>query len=630
MNKYDKAVLNKASSIPAGVDAQRRKFLKDGSSFSLTALAISTLPMATLLTGCGATFHGVNFANWSGNIRASNIMLAEIFNETDAQDIVQWANELEYTVRPVGEMHNWSPLVIDQHTKSSDSVVLVDSSALNSIAMVEAQPTYGVVKVGAGALMEDIHKFLSDHRSSGGSPSGYAFQNAPAPGDLTIAGVLAINGHGTGVPYDGSVESPHFNGSVSNLILSITAIVWNSATSQYEARTFHRDEIDTDVFLTHLGRILITEVTLQVVPNINLRCQSYTEISWKELFHQDPNNSQFTVHNILNSYGRMETIWFPFTEYPWLKIWKNSPTKPAESTATTAPYNYGFSQQIPLFASEAIKVLLYAYPHLVPPFGLIQYFITHLSLNGTLNINALTEAVQNLGMSGDDTNILMQLVNLTGMDSTQSSGALNDLWGPAHHTTLYVRKDTLRVTANGYAIHVPRAGVQTLLHDFAEKFVELLGQYQDRGQFPVAGPMEIRVTGLEDTSGLKTRNGVAPPPPAISALTKSTTAANNIDTAVWLDLLAFPDAPGSALFYHEIEQWLYNRYPADQVRVEWSKGWGYNESGDGPWTDQDVLKNKIPNSFSQTPRTFANTAAVLQSYDPQNVYNNKLHDELFG
>ena len=56
----------------------------------------------------------------------------------------------------------------------------------------------------------------------------YGFTTVPAPGDLTIGGVLAIDGHGTAVK--GSTETPVPGtsfGSLSNLIQSMTVVAWN-------------------------------------------------------------------------------------------------------------------------------------------------------------------------------------------------------------------------------------------------------------------------------------------------------------------------------------------------------------------------------------------------------------------
>ena len=62
------------------------------------------------------------------------------------------------------------------------------------------------------------------------------FVATPAPGDLTLGGVLAIDGHGTGIPAQGENRLPGQSyGSLSNSIVALTAVVWDGAAGQYDA-----------------------------------------------------------------------------------------------------------------------------------------------------------------------------------------------------------------------------------------------------------------------------------------------------------------------------------------------------------------------------------------------------------
>ena len=52
----------------------------------------------------------------------------------------------------------------------------------------------------------------------------------PAPGDITIGGALAIDAHGAALPANGETQvSGSTYGSLSNLVTSLTAVVWSSA-----------------------------------------------------------------------------------------------------------------------------------------------------------------------------------------------------------------------------------------------------------------------------------------------------------------------------------------------------------------------------------------------------------------
>ena len=73
--------------------------------------------------------------------------------------------------------------------------------------------------------------------------AGLGLTAHPAPGDITIGGALAIDGHGTAIPADGETIIPgHTYGSVSNLILSLTAVVWSASQRQYVLQTFGRSD----------------------------------------------------------------------------------------------------------------------------------------------------------------------------------------------------------------------------------------------------------------------------------------------------------------------------------------------------------------------------------------------------
>ena len=146
--------------------------------------------------------------------------------------------------------------------------------------------------------------------------AGLGLTAHPAPGDITIGGALAIDGHGTAIPALGETMIPgHTYGSVSNLILSLNAVVWNAAQSQYVVQSFDRADPGIQPLLVHLGRTFITEVTLQVGANSRLRCQSFTNVPASELFGA-PGSSSQTFDSYVEQSGRVETIWFPFTSHP--------------------------------------------------------------------------------------------------------------------------------------------------------------------------------------------------------------------------------------------------------------------------------------------------------------------------
>ena len=266
---------------------------------------------------------------------------------------------------------------------------------------------------------------------------------------MTLGGVLAIDGHGTGVPAIGEKKlAGQTYGSISNLVVSITAAVFDASQGKYVAKTFQRNDPDIRAFLVHIGRAFVLSAQLQTSANQNLRCESITNIHYKELFAQDKLAGR-TFSHFLDQSGRVETIWFPFSDYPWLKVWTVTPQRPLTSRLTYKPFNYWFSNNLIKPITDLIhKIVVNKSAYLTPTFGKTQYEISKLGLNGT-------------PLSGITT------ILTGGLASTQTY----DLWGASKNVLMYVKPTTLRVTANGYAVITSRANVQKVIADFCDYYL---------------------------------------------------------------------------------------------------------------------------------------------------------------
>jgi FAD/FMN-containing dehydrogenase len=60
-----------------------------------------------------------------------------------------------------------------------------------------------MLKVQSGATIDALMNFLERQSGGKGAAPGYSFPHIPATGNLTIGGVLAINGHGTAIRIHG-------------------------------------------------------------------------------------------------------------------------------------------------------------------------------------------------------------------------------------------------------------------------------------------------------------------------------------------------------------------------------------------------------------------------------------------
>ncbi|MFE7272007.1 cholesterol oxidase substrate-binding domain-containing protein [Streptomyces sp. NPDC057623] len=514
------------------------------------------------------------YRNWVGEITADGLWACAPDGPEQVPAVVNWAWRHGWRVRARGSSHGWSPLTITPGTGSDAPVLLVDTaSRLTGLAL--ESPTS--VRAGAGVTLEALLGYLEER--------GLGVTAAPAPGNLTLGGALAIDAHGTAVPAQGEERLPgHTYGSLSNLVLSLTAVVWDEASGAYVLRTYDRAEPDCAALLAHLGRALVTEVVLRVGANTNLRCVSRTDIPAGELFAA-PGGDGRTLASFLDRAGRVEAIWFAFTELPWLKVWSVSPTRPLASRHVRRPYNYPFSDSVPTPVADLVgRMVSDGAWYLAPVLGNAQYDVAALGLVATLSA---------------------------------------DLWGPSKNTLLYLRPTTLRIATNGYGVLTGRDQVQRVVAEFTSFYRERLTAYAERGQFPVNGSVEIRVTGIDDPTDVGVDGARTP---LLSAL-RPRADRPEWDTAVWLNILTLPGTPHAEAFLSQIERFLLRTFDGEyaQTRVEWSKGWAYTR--DAAWSDGEVLGTAVPGTFGED--VWGVASGTLDRLDPHGVFGNAFLDRLF-
>lgn len=520
------------------------------------------------------------YQNWSGEINVSSLWTCAPATSTDVVTIANWAYAHGYEIRPRGMMHNWSPLTVAPSATCNTKVVLVDTTQHLTSVTVNATSSPKSVTAQTGVTMEALLTALET--------AGLGVNATPAPGDLTLGGVLAIDGHGTAVPAVGETPTSGFTyGTISNLVLSLTAVVWNPTNIRYELQTYLRTDPRCQALLVHVGRSFIVAAKLQVGTNKRLRCQSWFDVPATEMF-APAGSSGRTLASYIDSAGRVEAIWFPFTANPWLKVWSVTPSKPFFSVQVNAPYNYSFSDSIPPALTNLLAQLIAGAWSLTPSFGQLQYDIVAAGLVTTFTY---------------------------------------DIWGWSKNLMLYVKPTTLRVTANGYAVLTSRANIQRAVNEFTTFYSARLAAYQAAGKFPMNGPVEIRVTGLDNAGDVV---GGGAYEPQLSAL-RPRPDHPEWNVAVWFDILTLPGTPTANQFYREIEQWMFSNYSGTYatVRPEWSKGWGYTNTA--AWADPTVLGTTIPNAYRAGQAVGDNwdkALASLDALDPGRIFSSPLLDSL--
>ncbi|CCQ17468.1 putative oxidoreductase [Rhodococcus sp. AW25M09] len=569
-------------------ELNRRAFLAGGAGAIAAASVLRAAPVGAVPFGSanstldsplnfppGIPLYQQRYQNWSKEIMLDAIWTCSPSTPEDVVRLANWASENDYRIRPRGAMHGWTPLTIE-NGENIDRTVLVDTMV--HLDGVTVDPEGSTVTAGAGATLEAILQQLENH--------GLGWASVPAPGVLSIAGALAVGAHGAAVPAVGETPAPGTTyGSLSNLVTSLTAVVWTG--SHYALRTFDRSDPRITPLLTHLGRTFVTSVTLQASANSRMRCQSYTDIDWRELFGASTASGR-TFARYLDESGRVEAIWYPFTDNPWLKVWSVCPDKPPTAREVTGPYNYTFSDNLPEAASDFIGQLTRGHTSIAPAFGQFFYGTTVAGLAAT---------------------------------------AAQDIWGWSKNVQFYIKPSTLLLTEGGGAVITSREHVGQVVHDFTQWFHERISHHLSIGQYPLNGPVEIRCCGMDDPSDVLVDSAGAP---TISAM-RPRPDHPEWNTAVWLNVLGIPGTPGMFAFYREMEQWMRSHYSGAWAtfRPEWSKGWAF--STELPYKDSTVIDTTLPDTYREGLPAEDNWDTALSVYnrlDPHRIYSNSMIDRL--
>lgn len=567
----------------------RRTVLKGaGASAALTFVPLG------VMSGAEAAAHGATaepklpggmqahvraYKNWSEAIQVDQVWTVSPQNASQVLELANWAFRNGWKIRAKGHAHTWCPITISGSEDQNTKVLLVDTRT--GLTGLTVKPgTNASVVVGAGVDQERLLGELAKH--------GLGIVQHPAPGDITIGGILAIGGHGTAIPAKGEQKhAGHSFGSVSNLVLELEAVVFDEGKGEYVLRRFKRNQPEIGPLLVSLGRSFLTEVTLRVGPEQKMRCESFMDVPLSELLAA-PGSSGRTVTSYLDSAGRMEIICFPHTRHPWLKVWTVAPSKPAMAKSVSGPFNYTFSDQLPRGIVNMVKSITQGAEAMTPMFGSIQWSTV-----------------------------------ASGLTMTQTQ----DLWGSAKDLLMYVRPDTLRVTANGYAVLCERKNIQRVLNDFYRKYQSMNDRYAAQMSYPMNGPLEIRVVGLDNPADV----GISGAAEALLSPTRPAADHPEWDCAVYFDVLTLPGTRNANEYFAELEAWMYSNYTGSyaRTRVEWSKGWAYSAAG--AWQNHDVLTSKVPESVSagQPAGTrYQDAVSALQKMDPYRIFSAPLHDTL--
>ena len=185
-----------------------RRALLAGAGLGVAAASLGWIPGERIPAAIAQTSTPVNFpsgidlyqqsfVNWAQQIDIPDVWYCAPSSAAEVVTLANWAYQNGYRLRAVGQGHNWSPLVLAPGESASNVVLVNLQDSLTSIS-INTSGSPATVTVQAGATMNALLSTLQ--------ADGYGFTTIPAPGDLTIGGVLAINGHGSAIQATG--ETP--------------------------------------------------------------------------------------------------------------------------------------------------------------------------------------------------------------------------------------------------------------------------------------------------------------------------------------------------------------------------------------------------------------------------------------
>lgn len=580
----------------------RRRFM--GTALA-TAAAGSVLPGCKFVAGSGSNTLPVppnfpagielfqqGFINWARETKIAGVWSCSPRTAADVVTLANWARAHDYRLRPFGSGHGFAPTLLPRGD-SGQQVVLVHTHDLLNRISVNAGDDIPSVTCDAGAYIEDICKALEPH--------GFGLYHTTAPGNISIAGALAMNAHGAAVPKTGeSLQPGHSFGTLCNLVLEMTAVVWDDAQGRYVLKTFRRDEPAIGPLLTCVARAFVTQVKLQVGPNLKIRCLSNVSLTADEVLCLPEHQTANSFAQLSDQYGTVDVIFYPFESQRriWVKTWTVTPEKPATSREVFEPYALSSGVKVAPVAADMIASALRTYPRQIVP----RY--NALSFNGITSL----------------------------MANENPETKLNDIWGSAYTTTLYVQPVTHRKTVAAWGVIVARENLQRALGEFYQFFMQLIEDFRSRGLYPYTGPFELRAHGLDKPSDVLMPNAVEP----FLSGARPHPDHTEKDTIIWYAINNNVDQPAAAEFNTRLEQWFLRHF-ADYgiVRPEWTKSYAYTENGafGGGWTNNEVLLETFPNTWRQgypAGTTWDDAVAQLNAMDPHRVFSNHYLDRLFA
>lgn len=547
------------------------------------------------------------YRNWAENIHIKNMWVAVPRTYKDILVLANWAYLNDFMLRPKGYSNSWAPITVTRSSSCVNTVLVDTTQFLVQMKMLSSKGTFRAVQVQTGATIESLQTFLEDHNC--------ALWATPVMGELTVGGVLAVSSHGSGLGGGdgGPIPQGYSSGSMSNLILSFKAVVWDGDKESYVIRKFNRAEKDSRAFLAHMGRAFLTQVTLLVGPAYKLRCQTWSHLSAQKLLLEDGKGGEEgeedddadedddeeetfeeveipdegeeeneTFSSLVDKYHSVDLSVFPYTDQTLVLACSNR-TKHCPAKTVETPYPFSYLENVPRTVSTVISQFLSGRHYLAPMISRLNHQFNSVGLRLSNN---------------------------------------EDICGQSKNLQLrYNAKQSITHSySSGYAILTRRDSLQKVTGDVYRHYKELVDKFSQNWKYPQNEPIQFTVTGLDDPKHLPPFGKFDPPALSITSPLRKKRG-KRWDVALWVGINVYPGTRHFDKFMRELESYLFLSYDGEGdglVRPEWAKAWAFTD--DGAWDNHILLRKVIPKTFG-TDWDWAVRRLIY--YDPWHIFSNE-------
>ncbi|MEM6988871.1 MAG: FAD-binding protein [Myxococcota bacterium] len=516
----------------------------------------------------------VRIQSFDGLRRAPAIWHAIPWTKQDVVAIAQWATANGFLVRPRGKSHSWSPMQVAG--PSARHAILVDLRRMQTMRLAQDRRSG---RFSAGLTIEQISRFLDR--------AGLALPMCPAVGEVTLGGVLAVGGHGTGVTHDG-----RRGGTMGSLVRSLEVLCEDPnrpGTYRFEEVSREHEPSRLSALAVSLGSAFISEVTLGVESSRVFSVRSGARRMDQYFGAKRPGRARTPATLSEELAGRcpnVELLWEP--------------------------------SQGDLRRPEAMQLVRRGWrPR------------THRS-GDALQREPYRDRLVNWAVHDTDDAVRRALrwaqpkagrrargERLQGI--LRLSTRRPDKHLSQHAAQLYSSRYILRFHAASWCCIVERHAVGRMLTSAAKELAQLLQRHGNC----VDGPVEVRITDPD------------PPHVALSSARVPPGVDPASVVAVWFSVLATLDPTHAAgIVLHGLERWMIEVAPTAGlgvlgVRPEWSKGAAYDEKG-RPWRAADALAYYRRQYQAYPQHGLDDVFAVFDALDPSRRFRSPIAQILAG